>query len=264
LALFAKEYKGAPAWLLPPGDREADDTRAARRTLAFFGVAVFVLVVGAVFAFTVTREDDGPRSASPSAGPATTRPAAAVTDDSIGPLAGAEVGAYLEARRQALAATSGELVAVVSLDGYASEADARAATGSVPVDALLAAAPGAHPSVVTKGLEAWAKSQRQADESERDEIRRLLPTVDDPAFKSFYESEIVRLDAAIESVSPTSAVIYGLVVRAPAETLRALGAKPGVRLVDVGQGAKADPKAVYRGLRPEETVKAGQPATRPV
>ena len=132
------------------------------------------------------------------------------------------------------------------------------------MEALLAAAPGAHPSVVTNGLEAWAKSQRQADEIERDEIRKLLPTVEesDP-FKSFYESELVRLDTAIANVSPTSAVVFGLVVRGPAEALKALAATPGVRLVDVGEAAKPEPDAVFRGLRPEETAKVGQPATRP-
>ena len=175
------------------------------------------------------------------------------------------MGTYLDERKQALALATGERMAVVSLDGYATEADARTKVGPVTVDALLAAAPGAHPSVVTNGLTAWAKSQREADELERTEIAKLLPTVDksDP-FRPFYESELVRLDAAIESVSPTSPVVFGLVVRAPAETLKTLAATAGVRLVDVGESAQAEPDAVYRGLRPEETVKAGQPATRPL
>ena len=58
--------------------------------------------------------------------------------------------------------------------------------------------------------------------------------------------------------------MFALVVRAPAETLKTLAATAGVRLVDVGESAQAKPDAVYRGLRPEETVKAGQPATRPL
>ena len=265
MGLFAKEYQGPPAWLLPPHERAASDARAARRTVRFFGVAIFVLVVGAVFAFTVTREGDN-ESAARSGGPATTDAVTgAADDDAIGPLAGADVGAYLEARKLALTTATGDLVAVVSLDAYASESDARAKLGSAKVQALLAAAPGAHPSVVTNGLEEWAKSQRKADEIERDEIRKLLPTVtNDPAFKQFYESELVRLDAAIESVSPTSAVVFGVVVRGSAEALKALSATAGVRLVDVGRVPSDDSDASYRGLRPEETTKVGQPGTRPV
>jgi len=222
---------------------------------------VFVLVVGAAFAFTVTRENDG-GSGSSSPGNATAANAAA--DDAIGPAAGTDVGGYVDARKQASAEATGERVAVLSLDSYGSEADARAAAGSVSVEALLVAAPGTRPTVVTDGLEAWAKDQRKADESERDEFRKLLPTVDDPAFKAEYESQIARLDAAIESVSPTAKVVFGLVVRGPSDALQALGAAPGVRLVDIGTGAKVRKGAAYRGLRPEETVKVGQPAMRPV
>jgi hypothetical protein len=233
----------------------------------FFAVAVFVLVVGAVFAFTVTRERGGSPSSS-SSGRTTTTSAAvgAAADDSIGPAVGADVGAYLDERKQVLATATGDRVAVVSFDAYVSEADARGKVTSVGgrVDALLAAAPGGHPSTVADGLDAWAKSQRQSDVVDRDEIKRLLPTVDDPVFKKFYESELVRLDAAIDSASPTSTVVFGVVVVGPADSLRALATTAGVRLVDVGQAATSAPGAVFKGLRPEETTKAGQPTTRPV
>jgi hypothetical protein len=231
----------------------------------FFAVAVFVLVVGAVFAFTVTRERDGKSSTSSSGSTGTTSVAAgAAADDSIGPVTGVEVGPYLDERKQALAAAAGDRVAVVSFDAYISEADARAKIGSLKVDALLAAAPGAHPSTVTTGLDEWAKSQRQADVVERDEIKKLLPTVDDPVFKKFYESELVRLDAAIESASPTGTVVFGVVVVGPADSLRTLSSTAGVRVVDIGQAATSAPGAVFKGLRPEETTKVGQPTTRPV
>ena len=84
-------------------------------------------------------------------------------------------------------------------------------------------------------------------------------------FKKFYESELVRLDTAIENVSPTSPVVFGARRAGPGG--RPAGrsrATAGVRLVDVGESATAAPGAVYRGLRPEETAKVGQPATRPV
>lgn len=272
MGLFAREYQGPPRELLPPDSvaKARLDARAARRTVRFFAVAVFVLVVGAVFAFTVTRERDGDGSSRTSGQTGTTSAAAAAAAvASIGPSPGAEVGPYLDERRPVLAAAAGERAAVVSFDAYLSEVDARAKVGSAQitpaqVDALLAAAPGGHPSTVDDGLEAWAKSQRQADTVDRDEIRKLLPTVGDPVFKRFYESELVRLDAAIESASPTSAVVFGMVVVAPADALRALATTAGVRLVDVGDGATPADGAIFRGLRPEETTKVGQPATRPV
>jgi hypothetical protein len=58
--------------------------------------------------------------------------------------------------------------------------------------------------------------------------------------------------------------VFGMVVKAPAAALQALGAKAEVRLVDVAENATQDPKAVYRGLRPEETAKANEPPLRPV
>ena len=265
MGLFAREYQGPPRDLLPPDSPlyEQHNVRAARRTLQFFAVAVFVLVVGAVFAFTVTRERDGRSSSSGSTG-TTSVAAGAAAGDSIGPVAGIAVGPYLDERKQALAAAAGDRVAVVSFDAYLSEADARSKIGSLKVDALLAAAPGAHPSTVTTGLDAWAKSQRQADVVERDEIKKLLPTVDDPVYKKFYESEVVRLDNAIESASPTSTVVFGVVVVGPADSLRTLASTAGVRVIDVGQAGTSAPGAVFKGLRPEETTKVGQPATRPV
>lgn len=265
---FGGEYRGPPPELLPPEERAIFEARAARRTVRLLAVGFFVLVVGAVFAYTVRSERTGNRDSSRAASSGSPGPAAAgaatAADASIGPAANSEVGLYLDSRRQALATATGERVAVVSLDAYLPEAEARAKVGSLPVDALLAAAPGAHPSVVTTGLEAWAEHQRRADTVERDEIAKLLPTVTDKAFKQFYESEIVRLDTAIESVSPASPVVFGLVVRAPADTLRTLATTAGVRLVDVGDGPTPAPGATYRGVRPEETTKVGQPATRPV
>jgi hypothetical protein len=128
---------------------------------------------------------------------------------------------------------------------------------------LLVAPPGVAPAVVTTDLATWSKTQTDATRSEQDEIKKLLPTVDDPAFKTFYQSEIDRLTKALKNFAPDGSIVFGVVVRGPAAGLQALGARPEVRLVDVGEKAQADPKAVFRGLRPEETAKANDPALRP-
>jgi hypothetical protein len=245
-----------PPWA-PPQPSQRDHVEAVW-TARFLGVALFVLVVGGTFALTVyLQRPDGPVVEE-------AKPVAPVADEAIGPVAGTPVPPYIGDRKLALAAAQDARVAVVSLAAYASEADARAAVGSIEVIGFLVAAPGATPVTVTDGLDAWAKEQAKADESERAEIKSLIPTVDDVAFKKFYESEVVRLDKAIADVSPTSPVVFGVVVRAPATDLQAIGAKPGVRLVDVGVTAQTKPDAAFRGLRPEETEKAGLPPNRPV
>lgn len=139
--------------------------------------------------------------------------------------------------------------------------------GSLRVHGVLAAAPGGRPSLVVEGLDSWAEEQRKADEIERDEIAKLLPTAEDPAFRAFYESELERLDAAIADVSPDSEVVFAVVVEGDAGDLRSVAAQDGVRLVDVGEAGESPAAAddlAYRGLRPEETVRTGEPATRPV
>jgi hypothetical protein len=182
---------------------------------------------------------------------------------SVGPAAGTDLAGYVSSRKAALAAIRDERVAVVSLAKYSTQAQAKALVGTAPVVALLVAPPGLAPAVVTGDLTAWATAQTAATTAERDEIKRLLPTVTDPAFKTFYNSEVARLDKALKSFAPTSALVFGVVVKAPAAALQALGAKADVRLVDVAETATAAPDVVYRGLRPEEVAKANDPTLRP-
>ena len=91
------------------------------------------------------RSASTPRTATPSPpGAGAAAPAAAATPpaDGVGPLAGAELGPYLETSRRALAVATGEVVAVVSLTSYRTEADARWVVGDVPVLWLPVALPG--------------------------------------------------------------------------------------------------------------------------
>jgi hypothetical protein len=246
-------------WVPPKPSTTDRDHREAVWTARFMGFALFVLVVGGAFALTVyLQKPDGSGEAE------VTESVVPEAEQSIGPLAGSTVLSYIGDRKLVLASAQGERVAVVSLGAYASEADARAVVGSLPVVGFIVAAPGANPVTVTTGLDVWAREQAKADEVERNEIKSLIPTVDDPNFKKFYESEVVRLDKAIASVSPASPVVFAVIVRGPAADLQALGAKPGVRLVDVGLTAQTTPDTAYRGLRPEETEKAGLPPNRPV
>ena len=247
----------------PPQSRGSE--RAARLTVTCLAASFTVLVVGLVVFFTVRtlRQQD----AEPSpvvGGPAVTTPEdAAKIVGGIGPPPGADVATYVNARKEALAQAIGDRLAVVSLAKYATDAKARAAVGSSQVVALLAAAPGGAPAVVTGDLSSWVSSQTAEARADRDEIQKLLPTVDDAGFKAFYRSEIDRLNKLVSSIKPDGDLVFGLVVRAPAPALQQLATKEEVRLVDVGPTADPGPKPAYRGLRPEETARANDPNTRP-
>ena len=257
----------------PYGDTRTDtlpvyddgDERAARWTLRLLAVAVFVAVVSVtVFVSLSALNDDDPAPGGDNARPG---PVETVTTlpppTQVGPAPGTEVAAYVTARKAALAAVRDERVAVVSLAKYSTQAQAKTLVGTTPIVSLLVAPPGTAPAVVTGDLAEWTKAQTAAVTAERDEIKKLIPTVTDPAFKTFYTEEVARLDKAIKSFAPTSAMVFGVVVRAPASALQALGAQAAVRLVDVAETATPTADAVYRGLRPEEVAKAGEPATRP-
>ncbi len=254
----------------PYGDTRVDtrpvyddkDERAARWTLRFLAVGLFVAVIGATLVLSLATLEDDEAPAPVEEGRVETVVTAPPPPE-VGPKAGADVPTYIAARKAALAGVRDERVAVVSFAKYATQAQAKTLAGSTPVVALLVAPPGVGPAVVTGDLAAWIKTQTDATRTERDEIKKLIPTVTDQAFKTFYNEEVARLDKALKNFAPESPLVFGMVVKAPAAALQALGAKAEVRLVDVAENANQDPNALYRGLRPEETVKANDPSLRP-
>jgi len=181
----------------------------------------------------------------------------------VGPAPGTDLAPYVTSRKATLAAAREERVAVVSLNKYSTQAQAKALIGATPVVSLLVAPPGIGPAVVTGDLAAWVKTQTAATAAERDEIKKLIPTVTDPAFKAFYTAEVTRLEKALKNFAPDSAMVFGVVVRGQPAALQALGAKAEVRLVDVADTATPAPDTMYGGLRPEEVAKGGDPALRP-
>lgn len=254
-----------PPWAYE--DKPAASERSARLTLTLLAASFGILVVGLVVFLTVRNLREGDH-ASPSpavAGPVGTTPEqAAKVAGGLGPAAGTDVVSYGLARKAALAAASGDRIAIVSFWNYTTEAKAKALVGDTEVVGLLAAAPGGQPAFVPGGLAAWVTAQTAETRAERDEINKLLPTVDDPQFKTFYRGELDRLNRVINSITPTGDLVFGLVVRAPSASLQQFATKPEVRIVDVGPTADLDPKQTYRGLRPEENSKANDPNTRPV
>ncbi|HUR23493.1 MAG TPA: hypothetical protein VMZ73_06445 [Acidimicrobiales bacterium] len=247
----------------PPPVSDDGDHRAAVWTARAFYAALFIAVIcGAIFVGLWSISDEEPAAKSvpaPVVETVTTLPA----QTQVGPTPGTELAGYITTRKAALTANRDERLAVVSLAKYSTQAQVKTLLGANATVALLVAPAGTAPAVVTGDLAAWAKTQTATTQAERDEIKKLIPTVDDPAFKTFYNSEVARLDKALKAFDPASAIVYGAVVKAPAAALQALGAKAEVRLVDLADTATPTPEPVFRGLRPEETAKANEPPLRP-
>jgi len=182
----------------------------------------------------------------------------------IGPLDGTEITPYIAERQTALQKASGERAALVSLDHYATEGEARAAVGQLQVIDLLAAPPGAAPSVVTGDMAAWVQQQKDSTAHERDQTAELLKNgVDDPEYRTFYQQEVARLNKVLAGIDPKGKVVFGLAVRGSTADLQALAKHPGVRLVDVAPSAKVGDRTEYRGIRPEQNVTVNQHDPRP-
>jgi hypothetical protein len=188
----------------------------------------------------------------------------------IGPLPGSSVTAYVRSRSSALAGVGdGDTrAAVVSFAAYRTVAAARAeveAVDGVEVEAVLLALPGGRPTSVDAGVDPSdvVADQRAQAASEKAALEELLPTVTDADFKLQYQADIDRLTALLARPGDVGPVVHAVVVVADGAALRRLAGRPGVRLVDPGPAARVPGPAGVAGLRPEENIRAGVPATRP-
>ena len=167
--------------------------------LAAVALAAVLIGVVVVTITKVVRDDD-----SSSQRTDTTQRTGGGVVQAIGPVRGEAVPAYVAERVEALDKARGNRVAVVSLGAYGTEADARGVVGKDPeVLALLVAAPGGGPEVVTGPLSTWATGAVRDARSLRKGVEELLPTVDDPEYASFYRDELVRLDRLAGELAPT-------------------------------------------------------------
>lgn len=247
------------SWTDPPGGRGRGETGSVRSVLSLAGAVVLTLVVVFAVAWYQNRPPEQP-------GPAGSSSERAAVE-AVGPIAGNDLASYKAQREAELKSASGSRLAVVSLTKYSTEAEARGAAGAggkVEVLGLLAALPGGPPSFLTGDLSGWVNKQKQEAAVERSELQRQLQTTDNAEFASQFRADIDRLGKLISGARADRPHIFGVVVRAPADVLKALARDPRVRLVDVGPSEKAAPEVRFTGVRPEETVKAGQPPERPL
>ena len=242
----------------PPSAPERQP-RVKREHLLWGAAGLVILVLGIGLAAVLAHNNEGGQTAQ-LLGQQQSGGAVA----SIGPLNGDNAVQYIVARQAELQKATGTRAAVVSLDHYATDAEARALAGQLHVVALLAAPPGGAPSMVTGDMATWAQQQKASVTQERDGDQQLLNNgVDDPDFKAFYKSEVTRLNKELTGIDPNGKVVFGLVVTGPAPELQALTKKAGVRLVDVGPSAKVTDSTEYHGIRPEQQTIINQNDPRP-
>lgn len=249
-------------------DAELSDAALTRLVLRAVGAAIALLLAAGLVA-VAERVDDESDDAATSAVDGDD-PALLVPSRGIGPLPGQPVEPYIQARTTELSRVDGDgdRVAVVSFAEYVTGAGARDALGAggddVEIEAMVVAAPGGEPAAVAPaGVRAWAEAERERAVEERAELERLLPTVDDPDFARTYREDVARLTALERDVDAAGDVVFAVVVVAPARVLHRIAEHDGVRLVDVGRGADVPDRDEVSALRPEESVKAGQPRYRP-
>lgn len=225
-------------------------------TLVVALAAVVAVVVAGVA--LLTRETEDPSTV------------AAPASASLGPAADDDLAGYVAASQSRLGEVEGATYAVVSFDRYLTEDDARdllgaAGEGVAPaIDRWLVAGVGSAPEVA-RTVAGWLEddpARRAEAEGQIVEITSLLPTVLDPEFVAFYESELDRYRTLLDAPRADDAV-FGAVVLASASDLRALAVVEGIRLVDPAGSARLAVEATVRGVRPEEIERAGNPAWRP-
>lgn len=183
----------------------------------------------------------------------------------LGPLPGTSVTAYVRAAASELAGVDGTRAAVVSFAEYRTPEQAAEAVAGTEVVAWLAALPGGRPQELApdRDLATWTKGQRDEATAEKKALEQLLPTVQDPDFKRQYQADIDQLQALLAVGPDRRDVVFGALVAGRADELRTIGARAGVRMVDVAVDATPPSPTAYEGIRPEETVEAGQPPVRP-
>ncbi len=230
-----------------PGERDGS-TAEAVRVLVLFGVSLLV-AGGALVFFLLGGRDDGGDTVE-------AEPATVVAD--VGPQPGRPVAEVLATD----VPLDGRVVAVVSFDRYLTpdDADELLAGDDLAAERYLVATPGGSPTVTADPAEAVAAQVADA-EAQLVELEGLIPTVDDPEFVEFYETELIRFRQVVDGAGEP--VVFGVVVRAPGPAVRALASRAGIRAVSAAPGADLATDAAVRGLRPEETETTGEPAFRP-
>jgi len=186
----------------------------------------------------------------------------AVTEQPAGPDRAAPLEQYILDRNAELRTAKGRVTAVISFRAYVTDDQARALAGGVRVQRWLVAAPGSEPDV-TDNVKGWRDGVVRAAQDEISEFEKLLPTLSqDPDFERQSRQDMETDRKLVAAVQGGVALVFGVIAEGDADAMRAVAKRNDVRLVDIAPGALSESADVH-GLRPEETVAAGDPKERP-
>ncbi|MTV26142.1 hypothetical protein FTX61_12095 [Nitriliruptoraceae bacterium ZYF776] len=184
----------------------------------------------------------------------------------VGPLVGADVEAYRAGRHDVLdrVALDGPARAVVSFPRYLAGDELPELPGTslealvlrIPAEGLASVeVPVARTDPVLAVAEAL-EEQRDALDDEIAEVEALLAEdLGDPDFEADYAERLDELRGARNVVAVGAPVVFGAVVVAEVETLRALVGRDDVRLVDLAGPVADTGDAVFHPVRPEDRTR---------
>jgi len=242
-----------PAWPRPepPAPMAPREHVAAQQALHVVvgGIVVFLLGAGALAAAAVNR--DHRHQSSP-----------AVESVSAGPVRGTPVARYVDDRTREARLAHGKVTAIVSFRSYLRESDAINVVAGARVRRWLVAAPGGEPTDTTDPKK-WRESTARQVTGEIADFQQILPTLtQDPEFEQQTRKDLEADQRILTGLQQGSPIVFAVVVDGDAAAVRKLVDGKLVRLVDLAPREIADGGTVI-GLRPEETVAAGDPPSRP-
>jgi len=238
-----------PEPIAPPRARRDPAAERALHVIAG-GIVIFLLGAGGLGAAYVHHHRRAPATSG-------------TVIVSVGPERATPIARYLAERSPVLAKAHGHVTAVVSFASYVPDDKVGARLSGLHHRRLLVAAPGGNPDVTTDVTRWRTATAAQAAADARD-LEQAIPTLDqDPDFQAVDKAQLAADQQIIAALDHHGAIVFGAVVDGDADALRALAKHHDIRLVDVAPSAAQSDDVEVRGLRPEETVSAGDPEQRP-
>lgn len=238
--------------------------RAAHEHRGLVALVIVVVAFGAGLAnfqrYPELREQERAEQAGTDTGQSTSAGDAA---QAVGPVSGAEVEPYLQARRQALAQApeDGGRVAVVSFTDFRTAEEVAGDLEGLQVHEAGYRLPEREPRPeylpvdddLVAAVDTMITERVEELEQEEADVASTLETTDDEDFREDFEARLDELRAQRNTLSSDPAILFSVVVEGPTERLRALAAREPVRLVDLAPEDTDPATTTFHGVLPTAT-----------
>ena len=185
----------------------------------------------------------------------------------LGPPGGAELGPYMSSKTATLEARAksepkGVSLAVVSFDDYRRPSEVvKLIGGDTTIIRVFCRIPvaGSAPEELRVDKASFAPevaklaaSRRSTLSEELLELRKLIPTVDDPAYRAVYKQDAEAIKKMLTLLTEDPPIVYGVVIKLEHRSLVGLSKAPGVKLVDI-PGSEGPAPSRFTAILPEQT-----------